>query len=164
MLEIRIAPGRQMEAALDDERLDPGRVGFENPAGYLDEAIQVGPALDGNDRKRFQQGVGGHGSIERRGAAGASVNGGRPAEPHAGQTASSYKPRGVAAPVAALVVSRRQTAPDRAPILTRGRQLRSTSTRNLLKCLIGGPGRMEQSEENCGIDRRDFRLDSVACV
>ena len=49
VLEVRIAAGRQMEAALDDERLDPGRVGCEDPAGHLDEAIQAGPAFDGND-------------------------------------------------------------------------------------------------------------------
>ena len=62
VLEVRIAPGRQMEAALEDERLDPGRVGFENPAGHRDEAIQRGAAVDGDDAKRCRRGVGGHGS------------------------------------------------------------------------------------------------------
>jgi hypothetical protein len=57
-----------------------------------------------------------------------------------------------------------KTALDRAVILTRGRQLRSTSARNLLKYSISGPGRMEQSEENCGIDGGDFRPDGVASV
>ena len=32
VLEVRIAPGDKMQAPLEDERLDPGRVGFENPA------------------------------------------------------------------------------------------------------------------------------------
>jgi hypothetical protein len=57
-----------------------------------------------------------------------------------------------------------KSALDRVVVLTRGRQLRSTSTRNLLKCQISGPGRMEQSEENCGTDGGGFRLDGVASV
>jgi hypothetical protein len=57
-----------------------------------------------------------------------------------------------------------KNALDRAVILTRGRQLRSTSARNLLKFQISGPGPMEQSEENCGFGGGDFRPDGVASV